>query len=167
MLVEKGSSKWKPLRKMYESLDFEHVQTYLQSGNVIFSSKKTDLRKLASEIVSQIENDFGFDVPVIVLKAERLQHIIANNPFADHKDSTHLHVTFLMDEPKQFDQQIVGDKKSSNEEFHFSKDVIYLYCPNGYGQTKLTNNFFESKLKTTATTRNWKTTNELLKLATQ
>ena len=42
---------------------------------------------------------------------------------------------------------------------------VYLYLPNGYARTKLTNNIFEKKLKTTATTRNWKTTNKLLEMS--
>ena len=98
---------------------------------------------------------------------ETLKKIVENNPFLDHKDNSFLHVTLLANEPKQFDQQIFSDKKLPNEKFVFNKNVVYLYCPNGYGQTKLTNNFFENKVKVSATTRNWKTTNELLKIALQ
>ena len=56
------------------------------------------------------------------------------------------------------------NKKQQNEEIEFTTDAIYLYCPNGYGKTKLNNNFLENKLKVNATTRNWKTINELLNL---
>jgi uncharacterized protein (DUF1697 family) len=45
--------------------------------------------------------------------------------------------------------------------------AVYLYTPGGYGNTKLNNTFFESKLKCKATTRNWKTMNELLKMANE
>ncbi len=48
------------------------------------------------------------------------------------------------------------------DEFIFDGNNVYLFCPNGYGNTKLNNNFFENKLKITATTRNWKTVNELV-----
>lgn len=52
-----------------------------------------------------------------------------------------------------------------NREFVLSGSVVYVFCPNGYGSTKLNNNFFESKFKVAATTRNWKTVNELNRIA--
>ena len=63
--------------------------------------------------------------------------------------------------------EVIDEKKGEGEEIIISENVVYLYCPNGYGNTKLTNNLFESKLNVVATTRNWKTTNELLILAQQ
>ncbi len=58
--------------------------------------------------------------------------------------------------------QLVDTK---NDVFEIVDHALYLYCPDGYGKTKLTNTFVESKLKVGATTRNWKTTNELLNSA--
>ena len=161
--------KMDALKKMYENLKLENVRTYVQSGNVIFSSRETDLKKLENKISQQIEKDFGFLVPVIVLTAEALQYVIEHNPFAKGttKDIAFLHVTFLADQPKEFDKKSIEDKRLEGEEIQFSKNAIYLYCPNGYGNTKLNNNFLESRLKVKATTRNWKTTNELLKIATE
>lgn len=161
--------KMNTLKHMYENLNFENVQTYVQSGNVIFSSKQNDPETLEKTISSQIKTDFGFEVPVIVFNVETLKTIIENNPFAKHKlkDISFLHVTFLAENPTQIDKESIIEKKLSNEEIEFTSKAIYLYCPNGYGKTKLSNNFLETKLKVTATTRNWKTTNELLKLATK
>ena len=155
------------LKKMYEHLNFENIQTYVQSGNVIFSLNENDPKKLEKTISSQIKTDFGFEVPVIVFNVETLETIIENNPFAKDKlkDIPFLHVTFLADNPIQVDKESIKEKKQENEEIEFTSKAIYLYCPNGYGKTKLNNNFLETKLKVTATTRNWKTTNELLKLA--
>jgi len=159
--------KMDALRKMYETLNFENVKTYIQSGNVVFSTDKTDLRKIETQISLQIEKEFGFEVPVIVLQAETLEKIIKNNPFVKdkQKDTSFLHVTFLADKPKEIDKISIENKKQQGEEIEYAENTIYLYCPNGYGNTKLNNNFLESKLKIKATTRNWKTTNELLKLA--
>ena len=56
---------------------------------------------------------------------------------------------------------------TDDEEFILLGDVIYFYCPDGFGKTKLTNNFFENKLNVTATTRNWKTTNKLFEMITE
>jgi len=161
--------KMDALKKMYENLNFEDIQTYVQSGNVIFSSKENEPKKLEKIISSKIKTQFGFDIPVIVLSAKTLETIIKNNPFAKDKlkDISFLHVTFLADKTEQFSKESIIEKKLPNEEIEFTSNAVFIYCPNGYGKTKLNNNFLENKLKVQATTRNWKTTNELLKLATK
>lgn len=179
--------KMDALRRSYESLGFHNVVTYLQSGNIIFSAKKTVTDDAAGEeavtektapeetvavelahaISRQIEKDFGFDVPVIVLSANQLNEVIENNPFAEDstKDKTFLHVTFLSSLPGNVNIHALEKKKQGDEEVSLVGNAVYLYCPHGYGKTKLTNNFLEAKLKVTATTRNWKTTNELSRVA--
>ena len=155
------------LKKLFGDLKFQEVTTYVQSGNVIFTSELTDPEKIDSLLTTEIKKKFGLDVPVITLTAKSLKRIIDNNPFAKDKEETFLHCTFLANKLTGFKAETIEDKKSENEEIAFSENVVYLYCPNGYGKTKLTNTFLENKLKMTATTRNWKTTNELLKIANQ
>lgn len=159
--------KMNALRKSYENLGFNSVTTYVQSGNVIFTGNKVKTDELAQIIIRQIEKDFGFDVPVIVLTFDNLKQIIDSNPFLSHsdKDTTFLHVTFLSSNPQKIDIYTIEEKKQSGEEISISDNAVYLYCPNGYGKSKLSNSFLETKLKVGATTRNWKTTNELLKIA--
>lgn len=160
--------KMKLLQEMLEELHFENVKTYLQSGNVVFSTKEKDCFKMQAAISLAIKNKFGFDVPVIVLTAAHLETIINKNPFSNRqsKKPEFFHVTFFSGVPALCNLEDVLMKKSVDEDVEFITDAAYLYCPNGYGQTKLTNTFLESKLKTTATTRNWNTVNALLKLAT-
>ena len=159
--------KMDALRNSYEKLGFSSVTTYVQSGNVIFTGNNAKPNELTQTITLQIEKDFGFDVPVIVLTIDNLKQIIDSNPFLKHsdKDTTYLHVTFLSSKPQKNDFKAIEEKKLNGEEISFADNAIYLYCPNGYGKTKLTNSFLETKLKVGATTRNWKTTNELLKIA--
>lgn len=161
--------KMDALRKSYENLRFHNVTTYVQSGNIIFAGNDIELNKLEQKISRQIEKDFGFEVPVIVLTIDKLKQVIDNNPFLKDpgKDQIFSHVTFLSSKPEHYDHKIIEDKKQNGEEIIFSDNAVYLYCPNGYGRTKLTNNFLEAKLKVGATTRNWKTTNELFKIAKQ
>lgn len=165
----KNLIKMDALKKMYEALHFKNIQTYIQSGNVIFSTQSNSVKSLETKIANQIKKEFGFDVPVIVLTAEKLLEIIQQNPFTKdkQKDISLLHVTFLADSPKEIDKKGIEEKRSAGEEIEFSKNAIYLFCPVGYGQTKLNNNFLENKLKVKATTRNWKTVSELLKLTIQ
>jgi len=161
--------KMDALRKLYENLGFQNVTTYVQSGNVVFTGDEIDVNESGQRISQQIEKDFGYEVPVIVLTLSKLKQVIDTNPFLkdNNIDIAYLHVTFLSSIPDHYDHKIIEDKKQGEEEISFSDNAVYLYCPNGYGRTKLTNNFLESKLKVGATTRNWKTTTELLKIAQQ
>jgi uncharacterized protein (DUF1697 family) len=88
---------------------------------------------------------------------------VKNSPFKKEKyDETKLHVTFLSEEPKSVPIDDLNTVRRGAEDFVVSGREIYLYCPNGYGVTKLSNSFFERKLKVSATTRNWRTVNTLL-----
>lgn len=162
----KNLIKMDALKKSYENLGFHNVTTYVQSGNVVFSANDENVEALEQKIKRQVELDYELEVPVLVLTLEKLKQIIDNNPFKD-KEVPFLHVTFLSSKPEIIDFKVIEEKKQNGEEIYFSENAIYLYCPNGYGKTKLTNNFLETKLKVIATTRNWKTTNELLKIAKQ
>jgi uncharacterized protein (DUF1697 family) len=159
--------KMDALKKMYEDLGFENVQTYIQSGNVIFQSDKSGQKDLEHIITGQIKIKFGYDILVIVLEINELKNIIARNLFvADQtKDISNIYVTFLSSKPVTVDFEQIYRKKSPNEEIALAEKVVYLYCPNGYGKTKLSNSYFEGKLNIAATTRNWKTTTELFSIA--
>ncbi len=158
--------KMDALRKMYEGMGFKNVQTYIQSGNVIFQSKKTLAANLENKIAKEILENTNFEVPVLVKELDELKNVLNSNPFLDKRkeDINFLHVTFLSDTPqKENIEKIKGEY--SPDEFIISDKNIFLFCPNGYGKTKLHNNFFENKLKLQATTRNWKTITELVNIA--
>ena len=159
--------KMDALKEMYEDLHFTNIQTYIQSGNVIFQSIQSEPKDLGQRISNKLMKKFGFEIPVIVLDTVELKEIVERNPFRSDKtkDISHLHVTFLSSNPGRIDNTPIFQKKAKDEEFAITEDTVYLYCPNGYGRTKLTNTFFENKLKIGATTRNWKTTIELLRIA--
>jgi uncharacterized protein (DUF1697 family) len=153
------------LATVFESLGFKNVKTYLQSGNILFEHDSVDAAKIAENIERKISQNFGFSVNVIIRTRDELESIVNSNPFI--KDPTiefdKLHVTFLRDMPDT--RTILDINKDENEKFEVMGKEIYLYCPNGYGRTKLKNGVFEKKLNTTATTRNWKTTNKLLEMS--
>lgn len=157
------------LQKLYIDLKFKNVQTYIQSGNVIFVSSQTKVSLLETKISKKIKEVFGFDVPVLIKEASELKEILKNNPFVKKckENSKPLHVTFLSDKPLKENIEKIKEIKFPPDDYLLDGKIIYLYCPNGYGQTKLTNNFFENKLKVTATTRNWNTINELINLSKQ
>lgn len=155
------------LQSLYTELNFSNVQTYIQSGNVIFNYKKTNATTLQTIIAKNISQRFGFEVPVMVKDADEISKVVTTNPFLINRkeDETKLHVTFLSEAPPKNAIDVLNQNKYANDEFVIIQNTVYLFCPNGYGNTKLTNTFFENKLKLTATTRNWKTVNQLHNIA--
>jgi uncharacterized protein (DUF1697 family) len=163
----RNTVKMDDLRKLFIDLGFINVRTYIQSGNIIYQSKKLTSKQVNEVIESNIKRRFGFDVPAVTLQLEELTEICRSNPFTkdNTKDTSFLHVTFLSARPKAGDINKIKEQDFKPDEFREGGNVIYVYCPGGYGRTKLSNSFFEKKLKVTATTRNWKVTNELLSIA--
>jgi uncharacterized protein (DUF1697 family) len=158
--------KMDALKQLFLSLGFSNIETYIQSGNVIFKSKKLNEDKLANIISEAIKNVFTYDVPTIVKNVDELKNIITNNPFTKDKSKLieFLHVTFLNAIPTKENVEIITKLDFGDDAFSIIDNAVYLYCPNGYSNSKLTNSFLENKLKVTATTRNWKTCNELLSI---
>lgn len=161
--------KMNDLRKCFEDLGFLNVTTYVQSGNIIFSTLRKDKCEIERTISVQIEKNFGFNIPFILLTIEVLEKIIFNNPFKTHsyKNTNYLYFTFLSSKPDLINLKLLGEKALAGEEFSLSDDIFYLYCPHGYSRTKLTNSYLEKMLKVKATTRNWKTTNQIFKIANE
>jgi uncharacterized protein (DUF1697 family) len=156
------------LKKLYESLDFKNVVTYVQSGNVIFDTTKQEASKLSSLIETQIKKSFNLSVSVLLRDKNDLQRIISINPFIKRKkDPIKLYVTFLHSAPAPFDFNKLPLPSTESDEFIIIDREIFIFCPNGYGRSKLNNNFFEKKLNVIATTRNWNTVTTLFKLASE
>ncbi|MEP6595920.1 MAG: DUF1697 domain-containing protein, partial [Ginsengibacter sp.] len=118
---------------------------------------------LEKKISKKILEEFDFEVPVMVKSLDEINTVLKNNPFVHKRkeDDTKLHVTFLSHEPTTDNIDKINKAQYLPDEFILTGNTIYLFCPNGYGNTKLNNNYFENKLKAIATTRNWKTINEL------
>ena len=158
----------KDLKILYESLKLNNVTTYLQSGNVLFESKEPDHKKISASIEKKIKEDYSYDVSVLVLNPQSLFKTINNNPFLNKhgEPAAKLYVTFLYEFPSDNRiQNLLSMVMPGKDEFSIGDKEIYIVCPDGYGRSKLSNNFFENKLKVRATTRNWKTVNALYDLA--
>lgn len=155
------------LRKLYSKLGFTNVESYIQSGNVIFRSKEKNNSKVENLISQKIKEVYGYDVPVIVLTIEELKKIIKNNPFLKRKeiDLKQVHITFLSSEPDNKLLKSIDKEKYKPDEFEYGGKAVYLLIPDSYAKTKLNNNFFEKVLKTKATTRNLNTSNKILSIA--
>jgi len=166
--VGKKQVKMIALKQLYESLGLDNVRTYVQSGNVIFNSKPENVEELPKVLGKRIEQVFGFSVEVLIRTVEEFQHILKANPFLGKHDvdPSKLHVTLLSKTPSEITLDKIKTFKSDPDEFVIIGREVYLHCPDGYGNTKLSNSFFEKKLGTPATTRKWRTVNMLLEIAT-
>lgn len=145
---------------------YTDVSTYIQSGNVVFRAKAGPNQSLQRQISNAIEKRFGFACPVVVRSAEELAATVRNNPF--HKKGSNeneLHVMFLADEPTSEALSKLDPQRSPGDEFLVRGKDIYLRLPNGVARSKLTNAYFDSKLNTTSTARNWRTILTLLEIA--
>ncbi len=142
------------------------VQTYIQSGNVIFEAEKTEIPRMCTAIMQSISSTYGWETPVITRTAEELSEIVRANPFlpAGADDRT-LHVAFLGSLPNRTRIAELDARRSPPDEFVVQGREVYLSCPHGLARSKLTNAYFDSKLGTPSTVRNWKTTLKLLELA--
>jgi uncharacterized protein (DUF1697 family) len=157
----------KELKALFEELGFQDVSTYIQSGNVLFRAETADAQKLASQIEGRILERYQFQVPVLIRTPADLQAAIGRNPFLQQNnlDTSKLHITFLADHPAQARIRQVSSANYEPDQCHISGKEVFLYCPQGYGRTKLNNTFFETKLGVTATTRNLKTVRQLISMA--
>jgi len=162
--------KMAELKQLFVDLSYTNVITYIQSGNVIFQTKKLNSSKIENDIIKAIKAKFGYDLKVLVITKKELKTTFVSNPFLKKGtiDSTKLGITFLRNTPTLENiPQISALVSNSEDEFKIIEKTIYLHLPTGSAKTKLTNNLFERKLKTDATTRNWKTITKLVELSSQ
>ncbi len=159
--------KMERLRASFAALGFSNIKTYVQSGNIVFAAPGGSSAGLSGKIERKISDDFGFLVPVFLKTSKEMEEVIKRNPFPNAPGVDHfkLHVTFLSEDPPATARELLQPLAATPEQFRVLGREIYLYCPNGYGKTKLSNTAIERKLSLGATTRNWKTVNTLLALA--
>lgn len=154
------------LKKHFEELGFSDVQTYIQSGNIVFKSDKPSTQVLESLIEDKIKEKYGWDVPTMVKKKEELEYALKNNPRAhDGTDPKLVFFTFLDQEPTQENIEKLAEKEYPDEEYRIDGTCIYFHPKNGAGKAKMGNNLFENKLKVKATTRNLRTVQKLIEMA--
>ncbi|MFM8371485.1 MAG: DUF1697 domain-containing protein [Bacteroidota bacterium] len=161
----KNLIKMDALRASLTALSLQDVKTYLQIGNVVFSHESSDAGALARLITDIIETDFGFKVPVLVGTIKSLRSILQESPFYGDEecDPANSYIIFLSEPPGDYDVMEV-ERKRVDESVYVTPRAVHLYCPGGYGNTRLNNNYFESVFGVTATTRNLKTVTEVLKM---
>jgi uncharacterized protein (DUF1697 family) len=156
------------LRGACEDIGLQNVRTYVQSGNIVFSSRMSSL-KLAQTLKTMIDRQTRLPVAVVVRSAAEMAKIVAGNPFLKQNgiDVTKLHVTFLGEAVSKPSIDKLDALAGTRDEYRLVKREMYLHCPINYGETKLSNKAIEKALSVGATTRNWKTVTTLHEMAAE
>ena len=167
--VNVGGQNKLPMKHLIDIFDCaraQDVRTYIQTGNVIFSSTAVAAKQIASAVRNEIERRHAYNVPVVIRSAAALRRVVAANPFLHHGAATEkLHVAFLAKKPTAAMVKELDPDRSPGDRYELQGSEIYLYCPNGMARTKLTNAYFDAQLSTTSTIRNWRTVLKLVELA--
>lgn len=159
--------KMELLREVFSSLGFENVKTYIQSGNVMFETRKTGDEKLAAKIEAAIEQEF-FKTPVMVRSIEEIRDSVESNPFAGEEFEDKLfHLIFLSEKLSDENAEMLLSNNSKNEKFAVRNREVYCLLRDGFSNSLLGKKYIDNKLKTPATARNWRTMKKLLELAEQ
>lgn len=158
-----------PMRELVhllEALGVKNVKTYIQSGNVVFQSERTDSTMLAEEISEAIGKSHGFAPQIFILDIAGLQKAMAVNPFPEGEDEPKsLHLFFLDAVPQEPDLSLMEALKKENERYRLIDDVFYLHAPDGIGRSKLAEKAGHG-WGVSITARNWRTVSKIMELAT-
>lgn len=156
------------LLTLFRESGFNDAETFIQSGNVVFTSSEIISEDaLTEKIESAIKSKFEYDIAVSLRTKEDLKRIISINPFLTEKnfDPSKAAVIFLRDEPEKTALDIMKDVNYPPDRFEITGKEIFIYCPDGFGRTKLYTNFFENKMKVKGTARNWNTIKTILEIS--
>lgn len=155
----------KELCASLEKIGYSDIQYYLQSGNLVFTCTDSDINQISSDITKIIEKDFGLNIEIILLSHEEFLYLAGETKFNDieNYDSKNAYFTFFKNNVIKDINSIVLPK-ADDEYCIIESKAAYIYCPGGYGNTKLNNNTIEKKLGVVATTRNWNTINAIKNL---
>lgn len=154
------------LRELLTNSGLVNVKTYIQSGNVVFQSSEINIENLETKIQQSILKSFRFEVSVLVRTRKDLQRIFNDAPFSEEKKKKS-YFTMLHTTPNPELVKEASKKVYEGEEYVIINDCIYFYFEKGYGQAKFNMNFFERKLKTIGTARNYNTMVKLLSLSAE
>jgi len=161
----KGKLPMKELVAIFAAAGASNIRTYIQSGNVLFESPLPE--PVIAQVTTEIARIYGYPGRIVLRSADELMTAFQSNPFAKAGASAEtLHVYFLADKPDPAATKSLDPDRSPGDSFVVRNREIYLHLPKGMARTKLTNAYFDSKLKTTSTARNWNTVGKLVELVT-
>lgn len=154
----KNMIKMETLRATFESLGFQDVKSYINSGNLVFETRKTDDGKLARIIHDAVQMDFGFDISVMVRPMDEVKQVAEWNPFDGQFEShKEVHVFFLNEELTDEQEAYLLEQGNENENFAIMGRHVACLLKIHITDSAVGKGFIDKKLKVAATGRNWRT----------
>jgi uncharacterized protein (DUF1697 family) len=152
-----------PLREVLAEAGFANVRTYIQSGNVLASSRlsATEVEQLVHD---EITRHFGGDIAVIARTPAQVRSIVGGNPFKD-VDMAMVYFVMLSRKPDEAKVRQLSPDAFLPNRFVIADEAAYLYCPDGYSNSKINSNSLEKKLGLSATMRSYNTMTRLIELS--
>ena len=159
----KNKVKMETLREVCASIGFQNVKTYINSGNVIFETAKTDDKSIAEKLEKAVEKEFALKIRVMVRSLAEIEEIIKNNPFdGQFENDKDLHVFFLDDELPPEKRELLLSNNTQNEQFAVRNREIFCLLRISFADSFMAKDYIGKKLKVSATARNWRTVNKIL-----
>lgn len=156
--------KMDQLRASLEAMGLKQVQTYIQSGNVVFqTTAKASLPAVSRKIEARILSDFGHSVSVMSRTADEISRTVAGNPFLKERglDPDKFHVMFLSESPEPAALKQLASLTAAPDQFRSAGKELYFYLPNGVAGSVVMKNPVDRILAVVTTTRNWRTVNTI------
>jgi uncharacterized protein (DUF1697 family) len=157
------------LREVVEGLGHTGVATYIQSGNVVFTSEEADPATLAAALERAIAGQLGVQPKVVVLTREQLVQVVADNPFPGEDNPRQVHALFWNGplDPEELAAVAAAQRQAKEvggrDEAKVVGTTLYLHTPDGYGRSELAARLTRiGGGRTAATARNWATVQKLL-----
>lgn len=160
--------KMTDLKKLFESLGYSDVTTYIQTGNVIFSSNKSNKEKLTAQIEKKFKSTTGHESKIFILTNEKLKKAASHNPFEPEKRDKEqkCHLMFLSGKPGLAHSKALMKLKGKEYQFHIHDDILYYAYPNKFAGSRRFIDF-EKVLGVMGTSRSWKVVDKLIGLSLQ
>jgi uncharacterized protein (DUF1697 family) len=146
------------LRRIFEDAGAEDVQTWIQSGNVVFSLSKPDAGKLEAAI----EQELGVKTVIVLRSAAQLKKLAGSHPFG--RDTSNSHVAFFLEKPRAAALRKIAELDIGDNEYEVLGKDVALYYPRGVQGAVLTTAKLEKQLGIQGTARNWRTVAKLAEL---
>ena len=163
-----NSMKMTDLSLLFNEIGLVQNKTYIQSGNIIFKTDgEVSEKELARKIETEIYRKYKYEVPAMIRNIEKLKCLFKINPYLSEPDfdSAKMAVIFLNEKLTDLQMKKMRNINYPPDKYQLSGNEIFIFCPGGFGKTKLYTNFFESKMNVIGTARNWKTISAILSLA--
>jgi uncharacterized protein (DUF1697 family) len=160
--------KMTDVKKQFEEAGLSDVKTYIQSGNVIFTSPEKDISKISLKLKKQFQKSFNHRGEIFIFTPQELKTAFAHCPFEPEKNEEKqlCHLMFLSDKPgRQYVDKLMA---MSGEEYSFAvydKVLYYAYPREIAGRRRNIN--FEKVLGVTGTARSWKVISKLIELSSE